>query len=58
MRVEVIEEFCGVAVGVQKELPSNIANNLIERNLVKEVKGDKAPKGKKTTEKTEETTTE
>tara|TARA_R110000868_G_scaffold261761_1_gene519921 strand:+ start:2826 stop:2996 length:171 start_codon:yes stop_codon:yes gene_type:complete len=55
MRVEVIEEFCGVAVGVQKELPSNIANNLIERKLVKEIKGDEAPKGKKAT-KTEETT--
>jgi len=59
MKIEVIESFCGVKVGVQKNIPDHIAKNLIIRNLVKEVKGDKAPKGKKATEtEKEETTTE
>lgn len=45
MKIEIIEEVAGMAKGTVKNVPNNIAKNLIDRKLAVEVK-EKATKAK------------
>lgn len=52
MKVELIQDFCGMTKGTIKDVPKNIATNLIERGRAKAVeeKPKKAPKKEQTEE--------
>lgn len=50
MKIEIIVEVAGMTKGMIKDVPNNIAQNLIDRKLAVEVKAEKPKKATKTDE--------